>query len=323
VYGPEPFLKSQAIRRLVDGLLDAADRSMCFSEYDGEEAALNEVLDDVRTLALFAPRRVVLLRNADQFITEHRKDLERYVAEPCPTGVLALECNSFPKTTRLYKLINAAGGCIACEPPRRNALPGWVAERCRTEYDKRIDADAVRALLDHIGDSLGLLDSELGKLAIYVGSRPAITHADVTAITGQQREQKVFGILNAMADGNSATALRIWEEVWETDREAEYRAVGGIAWGVRQFLGAHAAVRAGAPIASLADRYYTDPARLQSRLRAFPASRLQSQLCSLSEADLASKTGAGTVRSLIERFIVEHSAVRVAAGAGAARGRAR
>ena len=317
VHGPEPFLRLQAVQQLVDSLLDRADRTMCFSEYDGREAKLHEVLDDVRTLALFASRRVVLVRDADEFITKYRKDLEAYVAAPSPSGVLILECVSLPKNQRLCRLIDACGGRIPCEPPRRSVLPRWIAEWCRTKYDKRIEADAVRSLLDHVGDSLGLLDSELGKLAVYVGSRSAITRADVVAITGHQREQKVFGILNAMADGDRATALRLWEEVWETDREAEYRAIGGIAWGVRQFLEAHEAIRGGAPVEAMAQRYYTDPMRLQMRLRAFPASRLQDLLCHLCEVDVANKTGAGSVRSLIERFIVENSAVRVAGGAAA------
>ncbi|MBN1488600.1 MAG: DNA polymerase III subunit delta [Phycisphaerae bacterium] len=310
VFGPEQFLKDRAIHGILDALLAPGDRGTCLGEYEGASASLADVLDDLRTLPFLGPRRVVWLRDADPFITEHRAALESYLAEPSPTGALILDCRSFPSNTRLYKSVKAIGECIPCEAPKKYTLPAWLVDRCRTEYAKNIDLEAARLIVEQIGDDLGQLDGELAKLSLYVGQRRAITMKDVTALVGQQREQKVFGLLGAMADGDRAEALRLWEEVWQTDRAAQARAIGGIAWGVRQMIAAHSALRDGVPVGALAKRYFTDPQRLQTRLRVFTPQRLYRQLDQLCEADVASKTGMSSVQTSIEEFILDHTAAR-------------
>lgn len=332
VFGNEAFLRTQAVHRLLDRLLKPEERGLCCAEYDGtaEPAA---VLDDVRTLPFLGPRRVVLVRDADRLIGVKRgsgsetnedaadaKDaqrakgareaLEKYAESPCRTGVLILECGSFPSNLRLYKRVAALGGCIPCEAPKPWKLPEWLQERCRNEYGKQLALDAARSILDHVGESLGVLDGELAKLAVYVGSRATITTADVERLVGHDREQKVFGVLNAMADGDRKAALHLWEDVWETDRAAEGRAVGGIAWGVRQYLEAHRRQQTGATAHELARHLRTDERRVEQRLQAFPPDRLLQQLAQLADADVAAKTGARSVRTSIERFIMEHTAAR-------------
>lgn len=307
VFGSEEFLKNQAIRKLLARLLAPEYRAMCLSEYEGESAALAEVLDEVRTLPFLAPRRVVIVRDADTFITQNRQHLEDYLASPCPTGTLILECRSFRRDTRLYRKLSSWNGCIPCEAPKAYTLPSWLAQRARAEHGKQLDPDTARRMVDYVGNSLAMLDGELSKLALYVGSRPAITVEDVEALVGQNREQKVFGILRAMSEGDPGGALRLWEEVLQTDRAAEARAIGGIAYGVRQLLAAHEEVGRGASMFELCKRFYTNEQELRRQLRAFPPARLHGLLCDLCEADLASKTGASTVRSAIERLIIHHT----------------
>jgi len=308
VFGDEHFLKTQAIERLLSQLLEPDQRATGLSEYEGDEAKPADVLDDLRTLPFLSLRRVVIVREADGFITANRPHLEAYLVEPCETGTLILECRSFPSNTRLYKRVAAIGECIECKAPKGYLLPKWLTDRCRSEHGKRLDDDAARFIVDQVGDNLGLLDNELIKLSLYVGSRQGIALEDATALVGQHREQKVFGLLNAMADGDRTTALRLWEEVWQTDKAAPHRAVGGIAYGVRQMLSAHDMLRGGSTADVVARRLYTDAARLSQRLRVFTQDRLRRQLSQLCDADVASKTGIESVQTAVERFIMEHTA---------------
>jgi DNA polymerase-3 subunit delta len=310
VFGAETFLKTQAIGRVIGVLLEPDQRATSLAEYEGGSVVLAELLDELRTLPFLAPRRVALVRDADTFISANREHLEKYLEMPSETGSLILECRSFPSNTRLYKRAQAVGQCIACESPRAYQVPDWLAERSRSAYGKQLDSEAARLLAEHIGETLGILDGELAKLSIYVGDRPRITSADVEALVGHQREQKVFGILGAMAEGNTGAAMRLWEEVWRTDRAAPGRAVGGMAYGVRQLLAAHEAVRQGGSVDQLARRFFTRPDRLAAQMRAFPPERLHRQLDDLCQADVNSKTGGGSVQSLMERFIVEHTSAR-------------
>ncbi len=309
VTGSEGFLKREAIRRISERVLGKADRSLAYTEYDGAAAAteLAVVLDDLRTLPFLADRRLVLLYDADTFITKYRQALEDYVGAPSPTGVLLIECKSLPANTRLYKRAQQAGEVIKCEPVKSHQAPGWVISRARESHGVTIDARGAATLVNQIGDDLGLLDNELQKLALYVGDRKTITAADVETLVGTMREEKVWGILSAVAAGNEAQAIAIWEQVWETDRAAEGRAVAGLAYKVRQLLNAKRAQEAGASMQELATilMAWGNDARVRAELGAFSTAQVEGMLCRLLEADVSAKTGAGSVRTLIESFIVE------------------
>ena len=237
VFGAETFLKREAVRDIMAQVLAGADPSLALSEYDGGGSVeLAQVLDDLRTLPFLAPHRLVVIRDADTFITRYREELEDYCENLSDTGVLLLECKSFPSTTRLAKRVQSIGQAIKCESLSSRAIPGWLAERCRTAYGKRIDAAASAMLAEYIGEDLGLLDSELNKLTLYVGDRPAIAATDIQALVGHTREEQVWGILSAIAAGSEGKAMTLWEQVWETDRAAPGRAIAGIAYKVRQLL---------------------------------------------------------------------------------------
>jgi len=309
VCGPEPFLKRQAISGITDRVLGGADRCLALREYDGSVAALElaDVLDDLRTLPFLTDRRLVVLREADPFITRYRTQLETYIQDPSPTGVLLIECKTLPANTRLYKFVQAVGEVIKCEAPAARSIPSWLVNRCRDMHGIRLEARPAAMLCDLVGQDLGVLDGELQKLALYVGERERITAADVEALVGQYRQERVWGILSAIAAGDEPRALALWEEVWQTDRAAPGRAIGGIAFTVRRLLDAKRAQQAGASVRQVAGILMRrgDEQRLQAELAAFSLAQVEGMLCRLLEADVAAKTGLASVRSSIEAFIVE------------------
>lgn len=306
VFGAETFLRRQALARITEQVLGKADRSLSLSEYEGPSAEFAEIMDDLRTLPFLADRRLVIVREADTLITRFRAKLEDYVDQPSTSGVLVLECKSLPGNTRLYKKIAAIGGTIACDAIKPHAVGAWLTARCRDEYGLQIEPKAAALLTHLVGNDLGRLDGELQKLAIYLGDRKRISAADIEALVGQQREEQIWGIMSAMAAGDEARALSLWEEVYQTDRAAEARSVAGLAYKVRQLLNARRAQAAGAPEAELAKilMIFRDPRRLQAELNAFTAPQLERMLCRLLEADVASKSGGLSVQASIEALII-------------------
>ena len=307
VFGDEPFLRRQAIRRIINLALGDDPGSMGPTRIDGETAELADALDELRTLGLLGEQRVVIVEPADPFITRYRKQLEAYCAAPTGGGCLILVCNSLPKSTRLYKAVATSGEVIECRAPRAQQIPAWIVPRGRDAYGKVIDRAAAARLRELVGNDLGMLDSELGKLAAYVGARNQISIADVEALVGLHREETVFRVTDAMAAGDVDGALRAWEQVLATDRAAPMRAIGGLASGIRRLLEAKQAVAAGTPVRSLVPRLGYDPAVLSRRLEGVTVEHLQEQLCDLYETDLATKTGLADVARAVETFIVKHS----------------
>ncbi|HUU82891.1 MAG TPA: DNA polymerase III subunit delta [Phycisphaerae bacterium] len=307
VFGNDSFLQRQAVERIVALALRDEPEALGPTRIDGDSAELADALDELQTLSLLGGRRVVIVDQADAFITRYRKQLEAYCGAPADSGCLILICRSLPRNTRLHKIIADSGEVIECTAPRGQAVTGWITHRSRETHGKSIDGMTAVQLRELIGSDLETLDNELGKLAIYVGARDRITAADVEALTGQHREEAVFRVTDAMSAGDAAGALRAWEHVWTTDQAAPMRAIGGLAFGIRRLLEAKEAVGAGQSVAAVARRSGINPAVLERRIGGVSVEQLQQQLIDLYDADLATKTGLGDVASAVESFIIKHT----------------
>lgn len=307
VFGGDPFLERAALEEIIESVLGDDRDKMAVAEFEGDGAGLAEVLDECRTMSLLASVRLVIVRNADGFITAHREALERYLASPSPTGVLVLVCKTWNKTWRLYKRVQEIGRNVECKPKAVRDVPDWLCERARAVYCCAIQDAAVRRLIDFVGLDLGPLDMELAKLATFVHPRTVIQAADVEQIVGVTRIEKVFAITDAVARRDAAGALAIWEQIVSGDPEASYRSIGGLAYGFRRLAEMKRLLSQGVP-ANEASRQLGDSwrgAELARQSGRFTLRQWQRNLNRLLQIDVAAKTGLCTVQSAVENFIVE------------------
>jgi len=152
----------------------------------------------------------VIVEDADEFVTAHRAKLEEYAAQPSSAGVLVLEVKSFPETTRLAKALPVAAK-IACKAPYESKLPAWCVGWAKSAHGKKLNSDAAEHLVQLVGNAMGLLDQELEKLAVAVGSKPAIEAEDVERLVSRSNTADVFRILDAIGDGRPKAALNVLE----------------------------------------------------------------------------------------------------------------
>jgi len=126
LFGDEAFLKRRVLVQLREEVL-GEDGDLSYSALDGAKALLHDVLDELSVLAMFGRgRRLVVVEDADDFISRYRGELEDYVARPKSTGVLVLVVKSWPANTRLYKAVAADGLPVDCNPPPPAQLSRWL-----------------------------------------------------------------------------------------------------------------------------------------------------------------------------------------------------
>src|SRR5450755_3288151 len=97
--GADSFLQLQFLA----DILQKAGKGVQRIDIDGERAELAEVLDEVRCFAMFGGGKVVVVQNADAFITKYREQLEDYVAKPSDSATLVLRVTTLPANQRIYK----------------------------------------------------------------------------------------------------------------------------------------------------------------------------------------------------------------------------
>jgi DNA polymerase-3 subunit delta len=232
VHGDEAFLKRQVIRALRKSALgdDADEQSV--STYSGDKATFAEVFDELDTVPFFDPKRVVLVENADPFVTKYRGELEKKLAHLPATGLLILDVKTWAASTRLAKMIDTAA-TIACKAPARQYLAKWCADWCAGQYQKQIAVDAAKLLTELVDAEMGLLDQELLKLSIYVGAKPRIEFADVDKLVGNNRAQDIWKIFDAISTGNVKDALAIVNRLFDQGEEP-LRILGAMTWQLRK-----------------------------------------------------------------------------------------
>ena len=173
--GGQRHLKQGALNVLRQQIID--DDDTCFTRFTGRDAQLSSVSDELHTVSMWGDRRLIVVDDADEFVTKNRAGLEKLVDKPAKKSVLVLDVNSWPKTTRLYKQIAAKGLEIDCSELKGPQLLKWLQETAKDSYGQTLARDAASLLIELVGEELGMLNTELAKLVSYVGAKGKIEHA--------------------------------------------------------------------------------------------------------------------------------------------------
>jgi DNA polymerase-3 subunit delta len=220
VAGDEAFLKRRVLRRLRELALGTGADDAAVSSYAGETAVFAAVWDELESLPFFAAKRVIIVENADPFVTKYRGYLEKKVeAKALPkSGLLVLEVKTWAANTRLAKMVDA-GSTIVCKAPAAFKMVQWASEWAASQHQKTLPAAAAQLLVELVGADMGLLDQEILKLAIYVGAKDKISAEDVDRLVGNSRTENTWQIFDLIGQGQTAAALRFLQRLLDQGDE--------------------------------------------------------------------------------------------------------
>lgn len=208
VYGDDEFLKSEAIAALRHSLLAGDEEGFAVSEFAGDKVQLRDVRDALSAVSLFGSgRRLVVVKDADAFVSRYRSELEDYVAKPTRDAVLVLEVTTWPSNTRLAKAVASVGQAIDCAAPNERKLKPWLVRRAKERHELRLEAAAADALCERLPPEPGILVQELAKLALLAGDHRVIDEQLVRTHVGGWRTRTTWEMIDLAADGRAAESL--------------------------------------------------------------------------------------------------------------------
>jgi DNA polymerase III subunit delta len=337
-FGDDPFLKRQVVGRLRREVLGGDDGEFSLTVFDGRAAELRDVMEELATMAMFGGRRLVVVEDADEsvgrrrakpeeepedgdapasFVSRHRAELEDYVAQPSPSGMLVLLVKSLPSNTRLYKAVVAGGLAVDCNAPKQ--LTRWLVTWAQQAHHATLAPAAADTLVEMVGPELGLLDQELAKLVLSVGPSGQITPETVAEMVGTWRSKTTWEMLDAALAGNVREALVQLDRLLLAG-EVPIAILGQISASLRRFAAATRLILQGEAAGRRPD---LRGALEQSGVKRFVLDRSESQLRHLGrhrggrlyrwllETDLALK-GAS---AMPPRLVLENLIIRIAAPA--------
>ena len=285
------------------------DPQLAVSNYDGEKAEFPDVIDDLQTLPFLSQYRLVVISDADKFITANREKLEAYLDKPSATGILLMTVKTFPGNTRLAKKAAKVGWVYKYEELKPAELPKFVTEYARSEYKLGIKSDAVKLLIGLTGDSSGELVNEIDKIAAYLvgsGSKEITCH-EIELLVGNNRQYDAFNVIDAISKGEPSRALELLDQILSKSRDAEYGLVGAFAWYFRKLYSGRVMYSnrvSPREIPRSVGIWHNQDAFLKL-VSSMSGRDVAMALQRLADIDHATKTGSGTVKSGLEKFIVE------------------
>jgi DNA polymerase III subunit delta len=322
LFGDESFLKRQVLGELKEQVLSGEDAEFSVSAFAGRETTLRDVVDALATRALFGGgRHLVIVEEADEFVSQNRPALEQYVARPKPASLLVLDVKTWPSTTKLYKALAETGLQIECKFPAPARALKWLVGWCQQKHQACLEPAAAELMMETVEPEMGLLDQELAKLAALAGAGGTITASMVHDVVGGWRAKTAWDMLDATLAGDTRTALVQLDRLLLSG-EVPIALLGQISASLRRFAAATRLVeQAEAARRTVSLRQALEQAGLkpfllgkaEGQLRQLGRFRASNLYHWLLNADLALKgTSSSPIRS---RLVLEELIVRLSAPA--------
>jgi DNA polymerase III subunit delta len=206
--GEEEYFINEVMEFAEHQILPEEEKSFNLSVFYGKDADWASVVNACRRYPMFAERQVVLLKEAQQMrdITK----LEPYIQQPLGSTVFVVSYKDkkVDGRSKLARLLKEKGELLSTKKMYENQLPEWVTELLQSK-GLTINQKALSLLIDHIGNDLTRIKSEIEKIQINLGRRKAIHEDDVENFVGISKEYNAFELQAALVRKDLAKALRI------------------------------------------------------------------------------------------------------------------
>ena len=210
-HGPVDLLKDEALANLLERSLDPSLRDLNYDQRSATQLAADDIESLCSTMPMLAERRVVVIRDVEAWgrKAKAKAAMLRYLDHPSSDTVLILIQGSGEE--KVDAELEARTTAIHFEPLRREHAARWF-ERRATERGVALEPEAAAHLLTTLGDDLGMLASELDKLAGLAASGP-VSLTQVEALIGVRHGESVDDWCRAVLAGQSTRAIAILSHV--------------------------------------------------------------------------------------------------------------
>lgn len=306
IAGKDKSLVAVECERLIDKILRPGQRMTGLFDADHKVVTITEVFDELRTLPFLADKRVVLIKDADKFISSNRHLLENYFDNPCPTGILVLTVESWPAKTKLAGKLSACGKLIAVTEPKGKQLSRRLIQYALDAHKKKLSSEGAELIIDLTENELCRLYIEIDKLALLSEGQREIKIEHIESLLGHNRLFNAFEVIDSCIAGSVGEAVGRFREMLAADSSAEYRVVGAFAYHIRRMFIAKSLLSKGLHKDKIAGQLKIWPNKegFFAQIRALTLEQIGALLEQLALIDYAIKTGRTKAKVAVEQLVL-------------------
>lgn len=226
-YSADPFLQREAIDA-IKRLVPVPEQEFNLHIFDlgasgDESVSLGQILNVVKTVSFFGGRRVTIAAgNIQKLSKKELEKLHEYAQEPVREALFVmLHQGVFTKEGK-EKLKDLKPASLDI---RESEIPFWIKKRAEAK-GVALSTDATDYLIGLIGPDLGLLASEIEKIALL--GKESVETNDIADIVTGGKLYGIFDLVDALRQKNAEKVFGIYKSLKETSDD--YSLIGALNW---------------------------------------------------------------------------------------------
>lgn len=205
-HGDEPYLLNQAVQYLKVCALHGGAADFNWNSYLAADADVGAIRDEVETLPMMAPRRVVLVREVNDFRDDEWETLRPLIENPVDTTVLMLTASKIDRRKKTHMRLLEKAISVEFKKPYENQVPGWIQHIAKA-HGMQFNDEGLQLFHRLVGSQLVEIEREVQKLRSFIGDRTEVRREDVAQCVSRLREENVFEFCEILATGDRPSAL--------------------------------------------------------------------------------------------------------------------
>ena len=218
LYGNERTMILNRIKKIRKELFENCEENIV--NFDLNSNKVYEVIDEINQLFLYSDNKLIIVDNADFFITEikGKKEIELYNElynaleniDEKTSVIFIVSSSKVNQKNNLYKLILKNGKVLEFKDIQKNDWPIF-ANQFFKKRNISITQEALDELIKRANGDINTFNNEANKLILYKINN--ITLKDVEDLVPQSLDEDVFKIMNSLNTGDKATVLKVYRDL--------------------------------------------------------------------------------------------------------------
>ena len=221
--GPESYQRGLCRRALIEQALPDGDVENGLMRFDLENTSLATIIDDARSLSLFATNRLIWVSSAEAALPRRIAEtpdessgaglLADYLREPTPGTVLVFESSRYDfegedraKLERVQKFYSAIPDQVEFRPYSIEAARRLVQELVR-ESGLQIGLAEIGLLVEALAGDAARIANEIEKLLLFAGTGRKVTADDILRLVPNAQATTIFALVAALGRGDRRRSL--------------------------------------------------------------------------------------------------------------------
>lgn len=213
LHGEEAFLLHEALTEFIEAAVAPEDRDFNLDIFSAQDNNVGDILDAAHAYPVFAPRRCVVVKEAQRFNADEYAQLLEYVKKPLESTCLVFCADKIDKRKKFFTNFKKSGELVEFKRFYPDRIPAFVKERA-AKVQKSFTEDALELFCRRVGTNLSEVVAELDKLVSYCGADEYLIDVDhVIAVVSDTRVDSIFDLTDAAGSGNLGEALLLTERL--------------------------------------------------------------------------------------------------------------